>query len=88
MLWMTWSNGVQAFYDRRDHSHFVKTWAGQLLVVSGVADQTPRPAAAASGVAGTSAQQVVVRDSGHYVPLEQPNVFQGVLKRQWEALQA
>jgi hypothetical protein len=40
--------GVRAFYDRRDHSEFVRTWNGHLLVLSGADDQTPTPATATS----------------------------------------
>ena len=39
--------GVRAFHDRRDHSEFVRTWKGHLLVVSGAHDRTPTPATAA-----------------------------------------
>lgn len=71
--------GVQAFYDRRDQSEFVKSWKGHLLVVSGADDRTPTPATAAREIAGTKARHMIVESAGHYVPLEQPELFQCVL---------
>lgn len=80
--------GVQAFYDRRDQTEFVRTWDGHLLVVSGADDQTPTPATAASGFAGSKAVHMIVERCGHYVPLERPKVFQCILEQQSRALMA
>jgi len=80
--------GVRAFYGRRDHSEFARTWGGQLLVVSGAEDRTPTPATAASSVGGTRARQVIVEGSGHYVPLEQPHVLHRAIEKQLRILQA
>lgn len=74
--------GVRAFYDRRDHSEFVKSWKGHLLVVSGADDRTPTPAAVARDIAGTRARHIIVESAGHYVPLEQPDLFQHILEHE------
>ena len=78
--------GVRAFYDRRDHSEFLRTWSGQLLVVSGHEDRTPTPATAARSVEGTGATQVIVEGSGHYVPLERPYVLHRAIEKQLRIL--
>ena len=80
--------GVRAFYDRRDHSEFLRTWSGQLFLVSGVEDRSPTPATAARSVEGTGAAQVIVEGSGHYVPLEQPDVLHRAIEKQLRNLKA
>jgi len=67
--------GVRAFYDRRDHSEFLATWRGRLLVVSGAEDRTPTPVVAATSVVSAEAEQMIVENAGHYVPLEQPEAL-------------
>lgn len=79
--------GVRAFHERRDHSKFMRTWNGHLLVVSGADDRTPTPATAASGVEGARARQIIVENSGHYVPLEQPHEFHRAIEQHWRTLQ-
>lgn len=79
--------GVRAFYDRRDHSEFLRAWSGQLLVVSGIEDRSPTPAAAARSVEGTGATQVIVEGAGHYVPLERPSVLHRAIAKQLRILQ-
>lgn len=79
--------GVRAFYDRRDHSGFVRTWSGHVLVVSGADDRILSPATAARGVEGTWARQIIVKGSGHYLPLEQPDELHRAIDRRWRALQ-
>ena len=71
--------GVRAFCDRRDHSEFVKSWRGHLLVVSGADDRTPSPATVAREIAGTRARHMIVENAGHYVTLEQPELLERIL---------
>lgn len=79
--------GVRAFHDRRDHSEFMRTWTGQVCVVSGAEDGSPAPATAARSVDGTGAVQVIAEGSGHYVPLERPSALEHAIENQLRALQ-
>jgi len=72
--------GVRAFYDRRDHTAFVRSWTGRLVLVNGVGDRTPSPAVSAAGA--PHAQQVVVDGAGHYLPLEQPTALRRIIREQ------
>lgn len=74
--------GVGAFHDRRDHAEFVSSWDGRLVLVSEMHDRTPTPAVAAASVVETRYEQVIVEDCGHYVPLEQPDLFYAILTDQ------
>ena len=73
-------NGVRAFYDRRDHTAFVRNWTGRLMLVNGAGDQTPSPAVSAAGA--PDAPQLMVEGAGHYVPLEQPKPLGRIIREQ------
>lgn len=75
--------GVRAFHHRRDQSHFVKTWAGRIVLVNGSCDQTPSPQVAAVSLQGArSVEQAIVSDCGHFLPMEQPDIFYQLLSEQ------
>lgn len=69
--------GVRAFHDRRDHTVFAHEWPGQLMLVNGAQDLTPRPTTARADA--PSAHQLVVEDCGHFVPLERPRTLERLL---------
>jgi pimeloyl-ACP methyl ester carboxylesterase len=74
--------GVRAFHDRRDHSEWLATWSGWLVSVTGAEDRTPTPRAAAASVTSERGQQLVIDRSGHYVPLEQPQMLSRIIQEQ------
>lgn len=73
-------DGVRAFYDRRDHTAFVRSWTGRVMLMNGAADQTPSPAVSAAGA--PHAPQLTVEGAGHYVPLEQPKALGRIIGEQ------
>lgn len=74
--------GVWAFHDRRDHSEWLATWSGRLVSVTGAADRTTTPQAAAASVTSKRAQHLVIDRCGHYVPLEQPATLSQIIQEQ------
>lgn len=78
--------GIRTFHDRRDHADFISTWNRHLVVVTGAHDRTPTPAAAAASLGVAAHRSVIVQNCGHYVPLEQPAVFDEILARQFRHL--
>ena len=79
--------GVRAFHDRPDHAEFVSTWTRHLVVVTGAEDRTPTPAVARASVQGARREQVIVENCGHYVSLEQPDMFHAILTDQCRRMQ-
>ena len=77
--------GVRAFHDRRDHSEWLATWSGRLVSVTGAADRTPTPRAAAASVTSSRAQHLVIDRCGHYVPLEQPEMLSRIIQEQLQS---
>ncbi len=65
------ARGVRAFHDRRDLTDVAVAWRNRTFVIVGEHDRTPAPLVAAK----PGARCEVVPDAGHYVSLEQPEVF-------------
>lgn len=74
--------GVRAFHSRPDRAHFVRTWPKPIIVVSGDQDRTPPPATtAALASSAPNGEFHLVKDAGHYVSLERPQLLESILRR-------
>lgn len=71
--------GVRAFHGRADRDGFLASYTGRVVVVSGVHDRPARARQMAAGLRDGSF--VAVKGAGHFVPLEQPGVLTGVVRR-------
>ncbi len=72
-------NGVRAFHDRSDLSAFAAGWNKPLIGISGATDVAPAPAKLRALTQRPNRAFHVVANSGHYVNLEQPEVFDRLL---------
>jgi pimeloyl-ACP methyl ester carboxylesterase len=72
--------GVRVFHSRPDRSTFARTWDKPLVVVSGDQDLAPSRAATLAATA-RNGEFHLVQDSGHYVPLEQPDALAPILRQ-------
>jgi pimeloyl-ACP methyl ester carboxylesterase len=71
--------GVRAFHDRDDLTDVAATWTRPLVVVSGEHDRSPPPATTRPLGTGTRRRFHLVEASGHYVNLEQPDLWRHIL---------
>ena len=72
-------NGVRAFHNRRDLSSFAAEWDRPLIGISGDRDFAPSPSKLRKFATGPNRAFHLVGESGHYVNLEQPAAFDGLL---------
>jgi pimeloyl-ACP methyl ester carboxylesterase len=72
------ARGVTAFHSRPDRSQTLSTFPRPVTVVSGAEDGAERNAAQAKSA--RQGRLHVVPDCGHYVPLEQPEYLNSILR--------
>ena len=73
--------GTRAFHERRDLSDFAHAWTKPLVVISGDEDRAPAPTTGAQlATDAPDGQFHLVADCGHYVNLEQPAVFDAIVR--------
>ena len=72
-------NGVRAFHDRRDLDDFAASWTRPLIGIAGTFDTAPSLSVQRALASGPNRSFHVVPDSGHYVNLEQPQMFTRLL---------
>ena len=73
--------GTRAFHERRDLTDFAHSWTKPLVVISGDQDQAPTPATGTQLATDVPDGQFhLVADCGHYVNLEQPAVFDRIVR--------
>ena len=79
--------GVRAFHTRRDLSGFIRSWRKPVVIIGGEHDRTPSPETmrADAAAAGRGVFHLV-QDSGHYVNLEQPKLFNRLLRAAVESI--
>lgn len=75
--------GVSAFHSRPSRGGFATTWRKETVVVTGKDDLVPGVDSSASLAASMpNARCQIVEGSGHYVPLEKPEVLREILAEQ------
>lgn len=78
------ANGVRVFHGRPDRGFFLNEWHGPVWVVSGSHDINPARARTSAERLGRGHYREV-QGAGHYLPLEAPEEFGGIVA---EAIQA
>jgi 2-succinyl-5-enolpyruvyl-6-hydroxy-3-cyclohexene-1-carboxylate synthase len=72
--------GVHVFHSRPDRSAFAQIWPRPLVVISGEHDRTPRNGAAFAASV-PNGEFHLIKDAGHYVTFEQPQLLATILRQ-------
>ncbi|MBX9454887.1 MAG: alpha/beta hydrolase [Rhizobium sp.] len=76
------ARGVIAFHSRMDRQHQLAAFSCPVTFVTGAEDIAPGPAASARQAAlPRNGRLEIVRDCGHYVPMERPAELNAILRR-------
>lgn len=75
------ARGVNAFHTRASRDDLLAEFQGPVVVMTGAEDATPGPrTSAAQAASAEDGRFHLVRDCGHYVPLERPEGLNAVLR--------
>ncbi|WP_326893661.1 alpha/beta hydrolase (plasmid) [Rhizobium beringeri] len=75
------AKGVTAFHSRPSRDEILSTFSGQVAVITGAEDTAPGPNVSASQAnSARRGRLYVIPECGHYVPLEQPEHLNSILR--------
>ncbi|MGR9537831.1 alpha/beta fold hydrolase [Rhizobium leguminosarum] len=75
------ARGVTAFHSRPSRDEILSTFSGQVAVITGAEDTAPGPkVSAAQANSARRGRLYVIPECGHYVPLEQPEYLNSILR--------
>jgi pimeloyl-ACP methyl ester carboxylesterase len=80
--------GITAFHTRPSRGQVLEDLACPIVIVTGAGDVAPGPATSARQAAlARHGRLHVIRECGHYVPLERPDVLNGILREVIDGIQ-
>jgi pimeloyl-ACP methyl ester carboxylesterase len=75
------ARGVTAFHSRPSRDEILSMFSGQVAVITGAEDTAPGPKVSASQAnSARRGRLYVIPECGHYVPLEQPEPLNSILR--------